>query len=118
MDYRVTLTPQATEQIQQTILYIAQTLQAPQAAKHWADLLYNKIAGLCFMPARHPLTEEEPWRTEGIRKMPVKNFLIYYLIDEKSKNVIVTAVIYGRRDRLAALAHINQDQIKSKITTT
>jgi toxin ParE1/3/4 len=110
MDYRVTLTPQATGQIQQTMLYIAQTLQAPQTAKHWADLLYHKIAGLRFMPARHPLTEEEPWHTKGIHKMPVKNFLIYYLIDEKSKSVIVTAVIYGRRDRLTALAHMNQDR--------
>ena len=110
MDYRITLTPQATEQIQQTMLYITQTLQAPQAARHWADLLYNKIAGLSFMPARHPLTEEEPWHTEGIRKMPVKNFLIYYLIDEENKNVIITAIIYGRRDRLAALTNIEQTE--------
>ena len=36
--------------------------------------------------------------------MPVKNFLVYYLIDEESKTVSVTAVIYGRCDQLSALA--------------
>lgn len=29
--------------------------------------------------------------------MPVKNFLIYYLIGEENRNVSVTGVIYGRR---------------------
>ena len=109
MEYRVTLTPQATEQMHQTVLYIAQTLQEPQTAKRWADLLYKEIAGLNFMPSRYPLTDEEPWRTNGIHKMAVKNFLVYYLIDEESKSVSVTAVIYGRRDQLAALANMTQN---------
>lgn len=109
MEYQVSLTPQATEQMHQTMLYIAKTLQAPQTAKRWADLLYKEIAGLNFMPSRYSLTDEDPWRTYGIHKMPVKNFLVYYLIDEESKNVSVTAVIYGRRDQLTALANMTQD---------
>ena len=108
MDYQVMLTVQSGEQIRQTVLYIAQTLQAPETARRWADLLYKEIAGLSFMPSRYPLTEEESGRTKGIHKMPVKNFLVYYLIDEENKIVSVTAVIYGRRDRLAALTNITQ----------
>ena len=46
MDYQVTLTPQAMEQIRQTALYIAHTLQESETAKRWADLLYKEIAGL------------------------------------------------------------------------
>ena len=106
MEYRVTLTPQATEQMRQTALYIAQTLREPQTAKRWADLLYKEIAGLNFMPSRYPLTDEEPWHTNGIHKMPVKNFLVYYLIDEENKSVSVTAVIYERRDQLTALTNM------------
>ncbi len=108
MNYQITLTPQAIEQIHQTMLYIAQTLQEPQSANSWEDLLYQEISDLNFMPSRYPLTEEEPWRTYGIHKMPVKNFLVYYLIDEENKNVSVTAVIYGRRDQLAALTNMAQ----------
>ena len=104
MDYKVTLTPQAIDQIHEIINYISHTLQEPEIAKHWVAFLYKEISGLNFMPSRYPLTDEEPWRTNGIRKMPVKNFLVYYLIDEESKTVSVTAVIYGHCDRLAALA--------------
>ena len=49
MDYQVTLTPQAMEQLRQTALYIAHTLQESETAKRWADLLYKEIAGLCFI---------------------------------------------------------------------
>ena len=45
----------------------------------------------------------EPWHTYGVRKMIVKNFFVYYLIEEYKRQVAVTAVIYGRRDQIAAL---------------
>lgn len=108
MDYQVTLTPQAIEQIGQISSYIKYTLQEPQTANRWADCLQKEIAELHFMPSRYPLTDEEPWRTNGIHKMPVKNFLVYYLVDEENKTVSVTAVIYGRRDQIAALTDMRQ----------
>ena len=102
MEYQVTLTPQAIEQIGKIFSYMKYTLQEPQTANRWADMLQKEIAALHFMPSRYPLTEEEPWRSKGIRKMPVKNFLVYYLVEEDRRLVTVTAVIYGRRDQLSA----------------
>ena len=106
MDYSVKLTPHAIVQIQQTIAYISKVLLVPEAAAAWADYLQKEIATLDSMPARYPLTEEEPWRSKGIRKMPVKNFLVYYLIDEVKKTVWITAVVYGRRDQLNVLKNM------------
>lgn len=103
MQYEVKLTPQAVEQIQETVSYISHILLEPEAAKRWADILCKEISSLNSMPSRYPLTEEEPWRTYGIRKMTVKNFLVYYFVDEEQKRVSVTAVVYGRRDQIAAL---------------
>ncbi len=111
MEYPVTLTPLATEQLHQAVLYIAHTRQAPQTAKRWADLLCREITGPSFMPSRYPLTDEEPWRANGIHRMPVKSFLVYCLIDEENRPVSVTAVNYGRRDQLAALAETAQDRV-------
>lgn len=104
MQYKVRLTDQAIEQIQQTVSYISHELLEPETAKRWADLLQREIASLNSMPARYPLTDEEPWRSYGIHKMTVKNFLVYYLIQEELKIVTVTAVVYGRRDQLSALS--------------
>lgn len=46
---------------------------------------------------------KEPWRTEGIRKMVVKNFLVYYWVDKINMKVQVTAVIYERRNQIEQL---------------
>lgn len=103
MRYDVKLTAQAIGQIEETLQYIARVLAEPETARKWADVLQSEIEKLDFMPSRYPLTEEEPWRARGIRKLPVKNFLIYYLVDEEEKAVWITAVIYGRRNQIAAL---------------
>ncbi|MDD6488910.1 MAG: type II toxin-antitoxin system RelE/ParE family toxin [Clostridia bacterium] len=107
MEYKVKLTPQAVEQIQQTVSYISHNLLEPETAKRWSVLLKKEINSLNFMPQRFPLTEEEPWHSYGIRKMTIKNFLVYYLIDDDKKQVSITAVIYGRHNQINALLDLS-----------
>ncbi len=109
MRYEVKLTSQAIGQIEEIVQYISKVLFAPETARKWAGTLQSEIAKPDFMPSRHPLTEEEPWHTKEIHKMPLKNFLVYYLIDDDRKVVWVTTVIYGRRDRIAALTDMSFD---------
>ncbi len=103
MDYKVKLTDHAVAQMQEAVIYISKVLQASTVAKHWAARIKKELASLSTMPARYPLTEEEPWRTEGVRKMSVENFLVYYWIDEAKKIVWITAIVYARRDQLRVL---------------
>ena len=42
-----------------------------------------------------------------MRKIIVKNFLIYYWVDEENFKVQVIAVIYNRRDQLRALMNMD-----------
>ncbi len=109
MRYKVKLTTQAIGQIEETVRYISKILLDPETAQKWADAMQCEIEKLDFMPSKYPLTEEEPWHTKGIRKMPVKNFIVYYLVSEEEKTVWVTAVIYGRRDQIAALLDMSLD---------
>ena len=55
------------------------------------------------------LTEEEPWHNYGIRKMPVKNFLVYFWLDEDHLIVQVTAVVYGKRDLIRQLSQMDME---------
>ena len=59
------------------------------------------------MPKKYALIEEEPRKHEGVRKIIVKNFLIYYWVDEENFKVQVIAVIYNRRDQLRALMNMD-----------
>lgn len=103
MDYKVKLTDHAVAQLQEAVIYISKVLQASTVAKHWAARVKKELASLSTMPARYPLTEEEPWHTEGVHKMSVENFLVYYWINEEKKIVWITAIVYARRDQLRVL---------------
>ena len=108
MRYAVRLTEHAILQIQETVSYISKVLLVPETATAWAECLENQIAKLDTMPARFPLTDIEPWSTNGIRRMNVKNFVVYFHIDENCKEVWVTSVVYSKRNQLTALKEMPQ----------
>ena len=99
MKYEVKITPYALRQMQEIVRYISVTLQSPENATHWLDTMKEELASLSFMPARFPLTEEEPWDGQGIHKMVVNNFLVYFWIDADNLRIWITAVVYGRRNQ-------------------
>ena len=101
--YTVMLTTQASNQILEYASYIQNELLNPQAARKFVKDLSEAIVGLDTMPQRHPQLEEEPWRSQGVRKMIVRGYLVYFWINEQTAMVHVVAVIYGRRDQFAQL---------------
>ena len=70
-----------------------------EAAKSTVQRLGTVMASLSQMPKRVPLIEEEPWRSEGVRVRAIRNFLIYFWVNEAEKTVQVIAVIYAKRDQ-------------------
>lgn len=105
--YTVKLTRQAEEQLREIVDYIRFTLQAPNTASKMLDALAEEIYSLDQFPYRAPLTEEEPWHSQGVHRIAVKNFLIYFWVDEAQKNVQVTGIIYGRRDQRHQLSSLD-----------
>ena len=98
--YKVKITPQASEQMYEIFNYISNTLGEPVAAERLLDELRESTLSLGIMPKRIALIDEEPWKSHGVHKMPVKNFIVYFWINEELKEVHIIAVIYGRRDQL------------------
>ena len=105
----VKITTQAQEQLKEMISYINYTLQARGPAMKMLDTLEKEIASLAQFPNRVPLTEEEPWHSQGIHKLPVKNYLIYFWVDEEAKKVQVIGIIYGRRDQRHQLSNLDRN---------
>lgn len=104
--YKVKVTRQALEQMQEITHYIAHELCTPDAAYTLLEEMENTINSLSDMPVRMSLVDEEPWRTEGVRKALVKNFIIYFWVDDENAKVQVIAVIYEKRDQLEQLKRI------------
>lgn len=97
--YEVRITEYALKAMRGIAHYIAYDLLAPQAAVNTLKAIRAEIKSLNAMPNRVPLTDDEPWRSEGIHKMPVKNYLVYFWINENEHTVHVTNVVYARRDQ-------------------
>ena len=87
MEYGVKITPFALSQLADTVKYISEILLAPETAEKWLDTLQTAIKSLSSLPNRFPLTEEEPWHSRGIRKFPVKGFIVYYLVKKTKKTL-------------------------------
>lgn len=102
--YKVQITKYALEQMEELKMYITNELLAPQAAYNLFLEMKNKVASLSSMPERNPLVAAKKWRKQGIRKIVVKNFIMYYWIDEQQQIVHITAVVYEKRNQLKELS--------------
>lgn len=71
------------------------------------DTLAEEIFSLDQFPYRAPLTEEEPWHSQGVHALTVKNFLVYFWVDEAAKKVQVMGIVYGRRDQRHQLSGLD-----------
>ena len=108
--YEVKVTEHAEAAMREIAQYIAFELLAPEAAVNLLVVLRQEMETLAHMPGRVHLTPEEPWHSEGVHRLPVKNFYVYFWIDEDRKKVQVTDVIYMKRDQQRQLMNMLLDE--------
>ena len=97
--YQTIILPEAQQDIRAIVLYIAQELAAPQAALNLEEAFRLEIESLEEMPKRIKTVDEHPWKEEGIRRTRVKNYYIYFIVDDEQMKVKILAVIYVKRDQ-------------------
>ena len=69
-------------------------------------VLYKGINSLSVFPERHKVVKEYPWGDKGVRKLIVKNYFIYYIVDADDKIVKVLGVIYSKQNQENILLEI------------
>lgn len=109
--YRLIILPEAQQDIRSIILYIARDLAAPQAALNLQDDFEKTIKSLAEMPKRIKTVDDQPWKDAGIRKIKVKNYYIYFLVDDVERNVKVNAIIYAGRNQSKLMADREMDDL-------
>ena len=98
MKYTVNLTPEAVKDINGIYDYIAVALGEKEIAVNMINLIEKNILSLDEMPGRYKIYDNEPWKSRGVHIIPVKKYLVFYVVDENNKAVNVFRVIYGSRD--------------------
>lgn len=78
--------------------YIAFNLKVPDTAENQVNRIRQEIRSLEFMPLRYVCVNWEPWQSMGMHKLPVDNFIVYYLVDTDNLKVTIIRIVYGGRD--------------------
>ena len=104
--YEILMTTDAADDLIELRDYIADVLLAPDTALAYIRTVREKIGTLSVLPERNKCVDEEPWRSRGIRKMMVKNFIVYYRIETSAKQIYILNIIYAKRDQLRMLARM------------
>ena len=101
--YRVYLSEPAENDLKDIVRYIASHLSAPVSALGMVELLEAAMAGLSEMPHHCPLVADGRLSQMGYRKLIVKNYVVFFFIDENTRVVDVERILYSRRDWLGTL---------------
>jgi len=98
MTYHVNMSSRAEKEMWEIADYISFELDSPQAAYDLMDKLGQKIDGLNSMPNRFALVSDKRLSQMGVRFIPVKNYIIFYVVDERTKTVTIISVMYSKRN--------------------
>ena len=96
--YHIDITEPAENDINEAVKYITEQLLNPSAAGKLVDDAESVIFSLAEMPQRHALVKDDDLARLGFRVLPVNNYLIFYIIREDKKTVVIQRFLYGRRD--------------------
>ena len=98
MIYEVELSEQADSDLRGIFEYIAFELQALENASGQLERLEEQILSLDTIPERYRKYEKEPWKSRGLRVLPVDNYVVLYIPDSDKKVVTILRVMYAGRD--------------------
>ena len=94
--YNVKVTDAALADMEEIYNYIAFTLLSPANAIAQYDRIAEAILSLNILPERFKVMNFTGKELENLRRMPVDNFSVYYVITDDS--IIVTNVLYSASD--------------------
>ncbi len=96
--YSVIYSPQARADIRAIYTYIRDELKEPKTARDQSVRIRETIKSLDSFPERHTLVDWEPWQSLGMRKMPIDNYIIFYLTDKENQIVRIIRILYAGRN--------------------
>ena len=98
MSMKLVYTFTAHKDLREIYEYIAYTLLVPETARSLTEKIISEIRSLEEYPERNPLYRDEPWHSQGVRFLPVKNYLVFYTVKSETWTVSVARIMYGGRD--------------------
>ncbi|WP_339061426.1 type II toxin-antitoxin system RelE/ParE family toxin [Tepidibacillus marianensis] len=96
--YKIEITETAEKDLFEISSYIANELLEPNTAKKVLKKIAESIFQLEEIPLRNPLVKDERLALQGIRKMLIDHFIVFYVVNEERKIVTIIRILYSKRN--------------------
>ena len=103
MEYEVILETTADTDLHGILNYITDVLKEPETALRIFSTIEEKVLSLDKLPHRYATAKDEPYKSFGVRWMPIENYIVFFVIDEERHTVHVLRILYSRRNWQAVL---------------
>ena len=109
MTYKIVYLPLARNDLHDIVLYLSETLKAPQAANDFLDALDHSVSLLSQFPFSHQVYQPLYALEDTYRSVRVKNYLVFYVVYDDI--VEIRRVVYVRRDIASVITDMSDTQI-------
>ena len=96
--FHIHYSPKALNDLRNIYAYIAFQLQAPETAKRQIERIQEKIYSFDFIPEKYALVEGEPWKSQNTHRVPIDNFVIFYIVYPNIKELTILRILYGKQN--------------------
>ena len=100
-EYNVLFSDTADKDLEDIVEYLSNF--SPNIARRYYDEIMSKSLSLSIMPHRCPLVRDEFLREKGYRWLSIRNYTLFFVIDEVNNVVDVRAIMYSKREYTALL---------------
>lgn len=102
-EYAIRFTQPASDDLYEIARYISDELREPKTARALVQRIQKEVYELAELPMRYAVVMDERLAAQGIRKMLVESYLVFYKVTEENGLVTVLRILHGRRDWLKLL---------------
>lgn len=96
--YKVEISNQAKKDLKDVLIYIKDNLHEPNISKNIYKKIIDKINSLEINPKKYQMLNHIVIKNAEVRKITLKNYLIFYKIYEKEKEVQVLRILHNKRN--------------------
>ena len=104
--FNILVTQDAENDLKNIRDYIASNISKKTSVRI-INFIKSSIERLSLFPQFAPAVKYEPWNSLGVRRIIVKNFLVYYRVVLEENTVYILKVTYGKRNQQTVLEQID-----------
>ena len=111
--YKIIVTEPAQKDLVDAVSYISNKIKNKRAAFNLLDLVEENVKSLSTMPERYAVADDEILSREGFRFIPIKNYLLFYIVRKETQTVVIQRFLYARRDWINILKLNTESKIEN-----